>query len=229
MGEADMGKGRTGQEGMLLKGFGGRIKAVVFDCDGVMFDTADANRIYYNRVLAYFGKPPLTEEQFVNVHMLTVKGALEYLFPEMDSLKPVYQFMGRVGYNEFIPYMIMEPGLRELLRQLKESGTIRAVATNRTNTMPAVLEEHNLKDDFDMVVTAADVENPKPSPDQLLKILDHYGLSSGELLFIGDSEYDAIAAGRAEVVFVAFRNNSLKAQFYSDSMAEIGRILGVDR
>ena len=46
------------------------IKAVVFDCDGVMFDTADANRIYYNRVLANFNKQPLSEEQVVQVRVL---------------------------------------------------------------------------------------------------------------------------------------------------------------
>ena len=50
-------------------GLGRQIRAVVFDCDGVMFDTADANRIYYNRVLERFGKPPLNQEQFINVHM----------------------------------------------------------------------------------------------------------------------------------------------------------------
>ena len=34
-----------------------KIKAVVFDCDGVMFDTADANRRFYNEVLETFHKP----------------------------------------------------------------------------------------------------------------------------------------------------------------------------
>jgi len=53
-----------------------KIKAVVFDCDGVMFDTAVANRKYYDEVLQAFGKSALNDEQFVNVHMMTVKGAI---------------------------------------------------------------------------------------------------------------------------------------------------------
>lgn len=201
------------------------IKAVVFDCDGVMFDTADANRMYYNIVLEHFGRPVLTEEQFAKVHMFTVTESIEYLFPEMDTLDDVYKFMKGVGYHRFIKYMKIEPGLIELLDNLQTGGYIRAVATNRTNTMATVLEENALENKFDMVVTAADVENPKPEPDQLLKILKEFDLKSDEMLFIGDSDYDAKAALKAGVAFIAFKNSSLKADFNVDSMTAVGDIL----
>lgn len=201
------------------------IKAVVFDCDGVMFDTADANRMYYNEVMEHFGKQKLTDDQFVKVHMYTVKEALEYLFPELDSLYEVYNYMTGVGYPRFISYMRIEPGLRDLLKTLKYEGYIIAVATNRTDTMPSVLKEHKLENQFDMVVTAADVQKPKPEPDQLLKIMVKFNLESCQVIFIGDSQYDAIAALKAETFFIAFKNNSLKADFHVDSMVEIGKIL----
>ncbi len=201
------------------------IKAVAFDCDGVMFDTADANRMYYNEVLEHFGKNKLTDEQFIKVHMYTVKEALEYLFPERDSLYEVYKYMTGVGYPRFITYMKMEPGLKQLLNALKTKGYIRAVATNRTDTMPAVLKEHKLENQFDMVVTAADVKFPKPEPDQLLKIMSEFDLKPDQLIFIGDSQYDAAASAKAKCLFIAFKNHRLKADFYVDSMAEIGKIL----
>ncbi len=203
------------------------IKAVVFDCDGVMFDTADANRMYYNDVLRHFGKADLTDDQFKKVHMYTVKEALEYLFPEMDSLYEVYNYMSGVGYDRFIPHMKIEPGLRELLERLKLKGYIRAVATNRTNTMPIVLKEHKLENQFDMVVTAADVKNPKPEPDQLLKIMSAFNLESDNVIFIGDSQYDAIASFKAGTFFIAFKNKLLDADFHVDSMDEIGEILNL--
>ncbi len=203
------------------------IKAVVFDCDGVMFDTADANRMYYNDILRHFGKADLTDDQFKKVHMYTVKEALEYLFPEMDSLYEVYNYMSGVGYDRFIPHMKIEPGLRELLESLKLKGYIRAVATNRTNTMPIVLKEHKLENQFDMVVTAADVKNPKPEPDQLLKIMSAFNLESDNVIFIGDSQYDAIASFKAGTFFIAFKNKMLDADFHVDSMDEIGEILNI--
>ena len=117
----------------------------------------------------------------------------------MTSLDAVYAFMGTVGYDQFIPYMEREKGLKRLLAGLKDQGMIRAVATNRTNTMDAVLSAHDMEYSFDMVVTAADVVKPKPSPEQLHLIMKKFSLSPEQMLFVGDSQYDQMAAASADV------------------------------
>ncbi len=205
-----------------------KIKAVVFDCDGVMFDTALANRKYYDEVLAAFNKPVLNEEQFINVHMMTVKEAIEYLFPEIRDLSRVYERLSHIGYHKFIDYMVMEAGLKELLKGLKNNGYIRGIATNRTNTMEKVLEDFHLENDFEIVVTAATVKHPKPHPEQLFLIMDKCGLIAHEILFIGDSEYDRQAAVAAGVWFAAFKNPGLKADVNVVSMGEIAGILQIN-
>ncbi|MCM2284958.1 MAG: HAD family hydrolase [Desulfobacula sp.] len=205
-----------------------KIKAVIFDCDGVMFDTALANRKYYDEVLAAFNKPGLNEEQFINVHMMTVKEAIEYLFPEIRDLSRVYECLSHIGYHKFINYMVMEEGLKELLAALKNNGYIRGIATNRTNTMEKVLEDFHLKNDFEIVVTAATVKHPKPDPEQLLLIMEKYQLKPHEILFIGDSEYDRQAAAAAGVWFAGFKNPGLKADVNVVSMDEIGGILQIN-
>ncbi|MBU8912082.1 MAG: HAD family hydrolase [Desulfobacterales bacterium] len=205
-----------------------KIKAVVFDCDGVMFDTATANRKYYDEVLQAFGKPVLNEEQFVNIHMMTIKGAIEYLFPEMDDLSSVYDRLKNIGYHKFIKHMIMEKGLKELLVKLKENGYIRGIGTNRTNTMENVLEVFHLEDYFEVVITAAKVKKPKPDPEQLLLIMRKFDLHPEEILFVGDSDYDRQAALKATVRFIAFKNPELKADFSVDSMDEIAEILQIN-
>lgn len=202
-----------------------KIKAVVFDCDGVMFDTALANRKYYDEVLTVFNKPVLSEEQFMNVHMMTVKEAIGYLFSEMEDLSRVYECLSHIGYHKFIDYMVVEEGLKELLILLKARGYIRGIATNRTNTMEKVLEDFHLQEYFEMVVTAATVKNPKPDPEQLLLIMAKYSLKPEEILFIGDSEYDRQAAVSAKVWFAAFKNSGLKADVNVVSMDEIAGIL----
>ena len=205
-----------------------KIKAVVFDCDGVMFDTAMANRKYYDEVLLSFDKPALNEEQFINVHMMTIKEAIEYLFPEIDALSGVYDCLKHIGYHKFIKYMIMEKGLKELLIKLKDNGYIRGIGTNRTNTMEKVLEDFNLEDCFEVVMTAAKVKKPKPDPEQLLLIMEKFVLKPDEILFVGDSDYDRLAAARAKVRFAAFKNPELEADFNVDSMDEIARILQIN-
>ena len=204
-----------------------QLKAIVFDCDGVLFDTADANRAYYDALLKHFDKPALNGEQFVKVHMFTVQEAFEYLFPEMETLDAVYAFAKKTGYHPFIQYMQEEPGLRELLIKLKAGGYIRGIATNRTNTMEDVLVDHNLTDYFEMVVTASDVPRAKPAPDELLKIMTHYDLAPHELLFIGDSQYDQIAAQRAGTWFAAFKSSTLDAHFHATSMEDLEQLLNL--
>ncbi|MGM0642342.1 MAG: HAD family hydrolase [Thermodesulfobacteriota bacterium] len=205
-----------------------KIKAVIFDCDGVMFDTADANRRYYNEVLAEFGKPALNDDQFEKVHMYTVQQALEFLFPEREDLEEVYRCLKGIGYQKFIEYMRMAPGLRELIGALRANRYIVGVATNRTDTMEKVLRENDLLTEFDIVVTAADVENPKPAPDQLQKIMGRFGLRPEEIFFVGDSEFDMLAAENAGAVFAAFSNPDLRADHHVEKMEEIGKILQIN-
>jgi len=205
------------------------IKAVVFDCDGVMFDTAVANRKYYDEVLKSFDKPLLDEQQFINIHMMTVNAAIAYLFPEMRDLSIVYEHLKHIGYYKFIQDMVMEKGLVDLLIKLKANGYIRGIGTNRTNTMEKVLEDFDLKEYFEIVVTAAMVKKPKPDPEQLLMIMEKFGLSPDQILFIGDSDYDRQAAVSAKVGFAAFKNATLKADFNVESMDEIATILQINQ
>jgi len=38
------------------------IEVVIFDCDGVLFDSREANTVFYNHILSEFQLPPMTEE-----------------------------------------------------------------------------------------------------------------------------------------------------------------------
>ncbi|MGB5424190.1 MAG: HAD-IA family hydrolase [Desulfobacterales bacterium] len=200
------------------------VKAVVFDCDGVMFDTVKANTAYYDHILRHFSKPDMTPEQFAYTHMHTVDQALAYLFDDAAQLAQARDFRKQMSYLPFLQFMEIEPGLKPLLRHLKPRYHT-AVATNRTDTMNRVLRNHGLEDAFDLVVTALDVANPKPHPDQLNKILDHFALAPDQIIFIGDSELDAAAARAAGVAFVAYANQGLSADFHIERLRQVEDIL----
>jgi len=201
------------------------IKVVAFDCDGVMFDTEDTNRAYYNRILEHFGKPPMTEAQFHFAHAHTVKNSLNFLFPNEDNLDAVHAFRKTISYFSLIKYMKMEPHLKPLIEKLKPAYAT-AIATNRSDTMERVLEEHGLVQYFDMVVTALDVERAKLYPDQLLKIINHFKIEPRQALYIGDSELDEMAANAIQMPFAAYDNPALAADFHIDSLKEVEAILG---
>jgi len=200
------------------------IKVVIFDCDGVMFDSIKANTAYYNAILEQFGKGPMTPEQFDYVHMHTVFAALSYLFDDEIERKAALDLSANMGYESFIRYMEPEADLKPLLGWLRP-GRKTAVATNRSTTIGRVLDEHRLDACFDMVVSALDVDRPKPAPDMLIKIIDHFDIPSRQALYIGDSQLDEEAAKAAGIPLIAYNNPDLSADYHITRLMQVRDLL----
>ncbi|MEW6658511.1 MAG: HAD-IA family hydrolase [Thermodesulfobacteriota bacterium] len=194
------------------------LKLIAFDCDGVLFDSRQANIAFYNAILEQFGQPRLSPAATDFVHSHTVIQSLEYLFQGYPHLDAVWQYTRSLDYHQFIPMMVEEPHLREFLQFLRPTFA-RALATNRTTTTKAVLQYHRLEDQFDLVVSAQDVTHPKPHPESFWRILDHFGLKPRQAIFFGDSRVDEEFAKNAGVPLVAYRNPELHADFFLDSFA----------
>jgi len=200
------------------------IKAVAFDCDGVMFDTTTANKAYYNQILEHFGRPAMTRDQFAYSHMHTVDQSIAHLFNEKTSINAAQAYRKSMSYLPFLKYMEIEPYLISLLERLRPKYKT-AVATNRTDTMDRVIKAHGLVGYFDLVVSASDVDRPKPHPDSLIKIVNHFEIEPYNLIYVGDSQLDEMAANAAGIPFVAYNNGRLSADFYVNSLNEIENIL----
>jgi len=183
------------------------VRCVIYDCDGVLFDSLDNNERFYNRVCAALGRAPVRPEELPFLHMHTVQEALSFLFPgKPDLVKKAQQFILTINPNDFIPYMKMEPNLLEALDTLKQRGVRRAINTNRTNSMHFILDAFSLRPYFELVVTALDVQNPKPHPESVKRILDAFRLGPEEAVFVGDSEIDRRTAEAADIRFIAYKN-----------------------
>jgi HAD superfamily hydrolase (TIGR01509 family) len=200
------------------------VKVVIFDCDGVMFDSKKANEQYYNHILVRFGKPRMDREQCKYVHMNTADQSLAYLFMNDPRLEQALAYRQQIDYFPFIPMMKMEPYLKPLLDYLRPAYKT-AVSTNRSDTMNRVLAHHGLEGHFDIVVSSLDVERPKPDPEPLMKILNHFGFSPEEAIYIGDSEIDELAAKAASIPLVAYKNQSLSAAYHVKHFKEIEALL----
>jgi phosphoglycolate phosphatase len=200
------------------------LRVVAFDCDGVLFDTLETNRHYYNHILRHCGRPPMNAEQLLFVHAHTVQQALEHLLDEDALRQAAHEFRKTIDYGGFFQYLTIEPDLVALLDWMRGKFHT-AIATNRTDTMRPLLREFGLTDRFDLVVTSLDVERPKPFPDPLFKILRHFKAEPLQALFVGDSDVDASTARAAAVPFVAYRNPSLPADHHIDSLKELRLLL----
>jgi len=202
------------------------IKVVAFDCDGVMFDSREANRAYYDHLLNHFHRPAMTSEQLAYVHMHTVDESLSFLMGDRVPLDAVHTYRRRLGYLPFLKYMQMEPGLVGLLETLRPRFKT-AVATNRTDTMAYVLAQNRIEHLFDLVVCAQDVTFPKPHPEPLNRVADHFAVTPRQVVYVGDSQVDETAARAAGMPFVAYRNPELKADHHIRRLDEMANLLGL--
>jgi HAD superfamily hydrolase (TIGR01509 family) len=184
------------------------VKGVIFDCDGVLFESRRANLAYYNAILSYFGEPGVTEAQPEKANLCHAAASPEVFAVLLgaDKVSAALAYAATLNYRQFIPWMDPEPGMRDVLRELSETRPL-AVATNRGSSMSEILQHFDLEDYFSTVVTSRDVPRPKPHADMLLLAASRLGLPLGELLFVGDSPYDRMAAEAAGIRFVAYRSS----------------------
>ncbi len=201
------------------------IKLLVFDCDGVLFDSREANRAYYNHIAQAMGRPPLSEEEFRFVHMQTAENSIRYLFRDYpELLNKALAYQKRLNYEKFLPLMKPEPGLKEFISSIRPPLKT-AISTNRTTTMGKLLEIFELYPYFDLVVTALDSPKPKPHPEALTIILEHFGVNPKETLYIGDSEVDLELTKKVGVPLVAYKNPELPADYHVMSFEELYTLL----
>jgi HAD superfamily hydrolase (TIGR01549 family) len=170
--------------------------------------------------LGRFGLAALSEEGLDFVHMHTVYEAVDFLFPDAEKRAAAHAYRQELDPEPFIRLMVAEPGIREFLCFLRPAVKT-AISTNRTTTIGQVLTLHGLSGFFDLVVSALDVSCPKPHPESLLKILDHFQMAAGEAVYIGDSIVDAEAARRAGIPLIAYKNPILEADLHVDSFPDL--------
>lgn len=200
------------------------IKVVAFDCDGVMFDSVQSNMDYYNSILNHFGKPQMTPEQFAHAHMHTANEVIDNLFDDPETLEAANAFRKKMSYWPFIKGMKIEPDLKDLLGKIRPKYKT-AIATNRSDTMQGILVEHGLEGYFDFVVCALDVKNPKPHPESLIKIVEHFNIKPSQAIYVGDSVLDEMAAKGAGIPLISYKNENLSAQYHISRLKELEEIL----
>lgn len=185
-----------------MKSVGG----IIFDCDGVLFESLQANLAFYNAILKLLGEPEVRIQDPEKVHLCHTAASPQVFEILLGShrVSTAMELAKKIGFQPYIELMIPEPGIEEVLAHLSTLVPL-AVATNRGNSMVELLGHFDLHKYFQTVVTSRDVTRPKPSPDMLFMAANRLGLAPQNLLFVGDSELDCEASRQAGIPFVAYK------------------------
>lgn len=202
------------------------IKVIALDCDGVLFDSKDANVLFYTHIMEVVGLPPIRTEQHEYIHMHPVRQSLQYLIGnEGEIFEKAYTYFKTIDFGPFNCHLKREPGLIEFL-SAAQSLFKTALATNRTVSTLELLRRYDLNGYFDLVVSASDVENPKPHPEIMERIFAAFEVTPDEVLYVGDSRVDEVFAQATGVIFVGYKNPGLIADFHVNHFQELDFLFG---
>jgi len=185
---------------------------LIFDCDGVLFDSDNANIKYFNFCLNSLGYPALSGDILEKVKYLSLTQLIDEIFLNEKEKSNFYKYAKNVSYNPFLKDMTPLFDFEKIFKKLKQNYSI-AMASNRGKSLESVLKHFNLSQFFDFTMSSIDAK-PKPSPKMLLKIMQELNISLDKTIFLGDSISDEQAAKSAKVDFIWVgkmeRPNSIK-------------------
>lgn len=186
-----------------------KTKLVVYDCDGVLFDSENAVLAYYDYIMETFSLPLIdwSVPEHKHIAMISTNEViLSHFVKDANLLADMLDHAKKLNFRKFLHLMQPEEELLETLPKLRNAGYELAIFTNRGSSLPYLLEHFNIHTYFSYTVTCFDVSKPKPDSEGLFKIMNHYQLNRDDLIFVGDSINDYRAAEGAQVPFVAFKN-----------------------
>ncbi len=201
-----------------------KVKVISYDCDGVLIDSCLANEAYYNHILDHFGLPALHGDQINLVQTATAQEVIDVLFRATHLTDEAQQYQAALSNDQFLPLVRAERGAADALRQLRKVYRT-GVVTNRGKSLPAVLRHAGLQGLFDLVVSGLDVQKPKPDPEGLLMVLNHFSVPPESMLYVGDSEIDKMLCDNAGVAFVAYKNEALDASYHVQEHKDVISLL----
>lgn len=166
-------------------------KAVIFDMDGVIFDTEKVYLDIWIEVFEKYGYK-MTKELYVNVmgtgRKNVIKTFLENFGDDLPIEKMYEEKDNQLFYiieNQGIP---LKEGVKELFSMLKEKNYKIALATSaKRERVENQIKDKWLKESFDAIVCGDDVEKGKPSPDIFLKAAKKIDVEPENCFVVEDS------------------------------------------
>jgi len=180
------------------------IRAVVFDLDGLMFDTEALYFRVSSEMMTANGKTFTPEIMRAMIGRRSVEAG--YMLKTMTGLnEPLDVLLADVRqrfYAEMETAVHPTPGLFHLLDRLGHHGLPLAVATSSRRSYAAqLLGQHRLLDRFQFVLGSEDVARGKPDPEIYLTAIERFDVPPRSVLVLEDSPA-GVASGRAAGTYV---------------------------
>jgi HAD superfamily hydrolase (TIGR01509 family) len=173
------------------------IRAVVFDLDGLMFDTEALYHRITAELLAEKGKTFTAEIMRAMIGRRAPEAglALKMLAGLEESVEDLLSVIQSRFRDQLEVAVHPTPGLFVLLDRLRDAGLPLAVATSSQRVYAeGLLRSHGLRDRFEFILASEDVTHAKPDPEIYLTAAERLGRVPASVLVLEDSPPGILAA-----------------------------------
>lgn len=183
------------------------LKAVLFDIDGVLLDSFEANVKYFQNIMEKAGRTGPTADEYKGMFHLTLKDAIKKIANDAndDEVEKMFK-MALAERTELYPteLVTMPSDAPTVVMSLSESYPLALVTSRVRDGVFSIPQLLNLKSYFKVLVAYEDSDKHKPEPEPLLLACQKLGIQPGEGVYIGDAKTDQQAAEAAGMKFILF-------------------------
>lgn len=204
-----------------------KLKAVIFDLDGVITDTSEYHYQAWKKLADEEGIP-FTRDDNEKLRGVSRNECLKILLKGKQVLAEQFQeMMDRKNeyYVELLGQMTSEnilSGAKEIVLELKRRGVKTAIASVSKNTR-TVLQGTGIEDLFDVIVDGYSVKNTKPAPDLFLFAAKELGVEPEDCAVVEDAEVgiEAALAGKMIPIGIGPEERIGKARYRFEKIGDI--------
>ena len=208
-----------------------RYKAILFDFDGTLADTAPGILMTMRETFRRMGIPVPDDDSMRATIGMPLEDALQMLGhldnEGRDKAATLYRELFPVYEAAFVKIF---PDVKETLALLQTKGVRMAIVTSRgLRTLDMINGHNDMNQYFETAVTHDDNLSPKPAPDMVLALLGTMNLAKDDVLVVGDTTFDIEMGNRAgcDTCAVTYGNHSrerlasVHPTFFADRFSEI--------
>ena len=182
------------------------LELVIFDMDGLMFDTEPLGAVCFASAAKQFGYIIEVEFRYklIGINANDHYALMKSKFGQDCPAKEIHELSKKLRSDYLYKHgIVIKPGLFELITYLKNKGIKIAVASSSAySKINEYLALAGLKNIFDLIVGGDDLEHGKPDPEIFLKVLKYFKIAADHALVLEDSTNGILAANAANIPVV---------------------------